>query len=168
MYVIWEFVRPCGLVPVVENGRVILCQLAELVVLVLQAQICQCYFVDNLFSNLRVDRDPQRPTFFRYLFIVCELTSAEPFIVFCHKNKFSCQPGFYLLLALASAFISRVVALLKKHSERTGLWRIVVALNVYEVNVEALELFVVKRKVWNRAIVWLEKLAVRVSLIIYV
>ena len=85
----------------------------ELIVIVLQSQVCELYFVDDLFSDLRIERYPKKSRLSRHFLIVVVLARSKPIIVEIHEDKFALEPGFDLRLrfAIVRSFIRFIVAL---------------------------------------------------------
>ena len=77
------------------------------------------YFVDDLLSDLRVERYPEKSRLTCHFLIVAILARAEPIIVEIHENELALEPGFDLRLRLAITrpFIRFIVALFKSQDQ---------------------------------------------------
>ena len=96
LHIIGELVWPTLLQLVRKDAPIVLRHVPELIVLVLQSQVCKLHFVNDLFSNLRVERNPLQSRLARHFFIVTILARAEPIIVEIDEDELALEPVFDL------------------------------------------------------------------------
>ena len=70
MHIVWPLVRTRLLLHISENSEVILCKCTKLIVLVLEAKVCQLDLEDDFFANLSVYWDPYRSSLLGNFLIV--------------------------------------------------------------------------------------------------
>ena len=89
MHVVRELVGTDLLEIIFKNLSVILCKRTELVVSVLEAQICQLHLVDHFLTHLRVDWDVDKLSLLSHLFIVLVLAGAKTLLISVDDDKFT-------------------------------------------------------------------------------
>ena len=122
-----------------ENLELVFGQLAELIVLVLQFQLCQLHLVDDFFTHLRVDWNPFDAGFLFDLSFGLILLRNETFLVHVDENELTGKPCFDFLVSFANAIELRLIAFPKHEGKLARLRGVVVALDGNLVDVNALQ-----------------------------
>ena len=77
------------------------------------------YLIDDLFSDLRIERYPKKSRLSRHFLFVVVLARSKPIIVEIHEDKFALEPAFDLRLRLAItwSFIRLIVAFFESQDQ---------------------------------------------------
>ena len=109
-----EFVRAAILVVIAKNPPFILSYPAELVVVVLEFEVCQFKFVYNFFANLSVERNILKAGFTGDFVVLAVLPSTESHLILVDDDEFAPHPCCDLFIRLAdSPSICAIVTLLE-------------------------------------------------------
>ena len=96
--------------------------------------------IDDFLAHLSVDRDVVKFTFAGYFVIWRIVSRVKSHLVVVHDHELALEPlcDFFIRFAFAIRELLRI-ALLEKECERASTRRIIVALNLNRVHVEALK-----------------------------
>ena len=110
--------------------------MAELIVLVLKLQLGEVDLKDDLFAQLRVDRDILEPGLAGHFVTIGVFTRVEPHLVGDDDDKLSAQPVCDGLIRLALAFrkVFRIALIEEKH-KLAGRGRVVIALDLDRIQI---------------------------------
>lgn len=101
MHVVWKLVRPIFRVQDVNDQVFLLRQEAELEVEVLQLEVSVLDLIDELLSDLRVDRYVLELCFRRDLLLFSVLSCAKSLLVHVDDDKLAFHPVMDFLFGLA-------------------------------------------------------------------
>ena len=87
MYHVSILVGSCLLEALVENLPLVLCQRAELIVIVLEVQVCELDLIHTLFSFRGSYRNPNELTLLRDLLVIFVFESAKAHLIHIDYNK---------------------------------------------------------------------------------